>query len=68
MPASAVPDRASRALLSPAQWVTAILVLAAMPPPDLKLATGLFVLTMLALPSLKGKGSGLMPRETMKEN
>ncbi len=28
MPASAVPDRASRALLSPAQWVTAILVLA----------------------------------------
>ena len=28
---------------------------AGMPPPDLKLATGLFVLTMLALPSLRRK-------------
>ena len=28
---------------------------AGMPPPDLKLATGLFVLVMLALPSLRRK-------------
>ena len=28
---------------------------AGMPPPDLKLATGLFVLTMLALPNLRNK-------------
>ncbi|MGE8320106.1 MAG: ABC transporter permease [Comamonas sp.] len=40
-----------------------------MPPPDLKLATGLFVLFMLALPSLRrGRGtSGATPRESMRE-
>lgn len=40
-----------------------------MPPPDLKLATGLFVLFMLALPSLRGgKKSGAAPgREAMRE-
>lgn len=39
-----------------------------MPPPDLKLATGLFVLFMLALPSLRrGRSSGAGARETMRE-
>jgi len=42
---------------------------AGMPPPDLKLATGLFVLAMLALPSLKrGRGAGGTPaREKFRE-
>ena len=40
---------------------------AGMPPPDLKLATGLFVLAMLALPSLR-RGRGPAPaRETVRE-
>jgi len=40
---------------------------AGMPPPDLKLATGLFVLTMLGLPSLKlGRGPALA-REAVRE-
>ena len=40
---------------------------AGMPPPDLKLATGLFVLAMLALPSLK-RGRGPAPaRESFRE-
>ncbi|MAZ32236.1 MAG: ABC transporter permease [Thalassospira sp.] len=40
---------------------------AGMPPPDLKLATGLFVLAMLALPSLK-RGRGSAPaREKFRE-
>ncbi len=35
---------------------------AGMPPPDLKLATGLFVLAMLALPTLKRRrGAGGAP-------
>ncbi|MBS0509012.1 MAG: ABC transporter permease [Proteobacteria bacterium] len=40
-----------------------------MPPPDLKLATGLFVLLMLALPTLRrGRGtSGATARETIRE-
>ena len=39
-----------------------------MPPPDLKLATGLFVLFMLALPSLRrGRSGGAAARETMRE-
>lgn len=40
-----------------------------MPPPDLKLATGLFVLFMLALPSLRrGRStSGATPRESLRE-
>jgi len=45
-----------------------ILLVVGLPSGDLKLATGLFVLVMLALPSLKGKGGGLMPRETMRES
>jgi putative tryptophan/tyrosine transport system permease protein len=41
---------------------------AGMPPPDLKLATGLFVLAMLALPSLRrSRGSGAPARETIRE-
>ncbi len=40
---------------------------AGMPPPDLKLATGLFVLAMLALPSLKGARAPRAARETMRE-
>lgn len=40
---------------------------AGMPPPDLKLATGLFVLTMLALPSLKRSRAPAAARETMRE-
>lgn len=40
---------------------------AGMPPPDLKLATGLFVLAMLALPSLKRGRSGTPVRETFRE-
>jgi putative ABC transport system permease protein len=40
---------------------------AGMPPPDLKLATGLFVLAMLALPSLR-RGRGPAPaREAVRE-
>jgi len=37
-----------------------VLLVVGLPSGDLKLATGLFVLLMLALPSLKGKGSGVM--------
>jgi len=40
---------------------------AGMPPPDLKLATGLFVLAMLALPSLKLKRGPTVARETTRE-
>ncbi len=40
---------------------------AGMPPPDLKLATGLFVLAMLALPNLKAKRGPLPARETTRE-
>jgi putative ABC transport system permease protein len=40
---------------------------AGMPPPDLKLATGLFVLAMLALPSLKRSRGGAPARETIRE-
>jgi putative tryptophan/tyrosine transport system permease protein len=39
---------------------------AGMPPPDMKLATGLFVLAMLALPHMK-VGGGRVARETMRE-
>ena len=39
---------------------------AGMPPPDLKLATGLFVLVMLALPSLK-RSRGLPERVKVRE-
>jgi putative ABC transport system permease protein len=40
---------------------------AGMPPPDLKLATGLFVLSMLALPSLRRKRGPAPARETTRE-
>ena len=40
---------------------------AGMPPPDLKLATGLFVLAMLALPSLRRSRGSAPARETMRE-
>lgn len=40
---------------------------AGMPPPDLKLATGLFVLAMLALPSLKRSRGPAPARETIRE-
>ncbi|MCR6499419.1 ABC transporter permease [Shinella sp. CPCC 101442] len=40
---------------------------AGMPPPDLKLATGLFVLAMLALPSLKRSRGPAPARETVRE-
>lgn len=40
---------------------------AGMPPPDLKLATGLFVLAMLALPNLKRSRGPAPARETMRE-
>lgn len=40
---------------------------AGMPPPDLKLATGLFVLAMLALPSLKRGRAPAIARETIRE-
>lgn len=40
---------------------------AGMPPPDLKLATGLFVLAMLALPSIKRSRGPAPARETMRE-
>lgn len=49
------------------QLISLLLVLG-LPSGDLKLATGLFVLLMLALPSLKGSGGGIpLPRETMRE-
>jgi len=40
---------------------------AGMPPPDLKLATGLFVLIMLALPSLRGSRRAAGPKESFRE-
>ncbi|MDH4984261.1 ABC transporter permease [Aminobacter anthyllidis] len=40
---------------------------AGMPPPDLKLATGLFVLAMLALPSLRRSRGPAQARETIRE-
>lgn len=40
---------------------------AGMPPPDLKLATGLFVLAMLALPSLKRSRGPAPAREAIRE-
>jgi len=40
---------------------------AGMPPPNLKLATGLFVLLMLALPSIKRSRGGAPARETIRE-
>ena len=40
---------------------------AGMPPPDLKLATGLFVLAMLALPSIKRSRGPAPARETIRE-
>lgn len=40
---------------------------AGMPPPDLKLATGLFVLAMLALPSIKRSRGPAPARETVRE-
>lgn len=40
---------------------------AGMPPPDLKLATGLFVLIMLALPALRGGRAPRAARETIRE-
>lgn len=39
---------------------------AGMPPPDLKLATGLFVLAMLALPSLRRNRGPALARETLR--
>lgn len=44
-----------------------ICLVAGLPPGDLKLATGLFVLLMLALPTLKGRGRSAAPRERMRE-
>jgi putative ABC transport system permease protein len=38
-----------------------------MPPPDLKLATGLFVLIMLALPSIKRGRGPAAAKETFRE-
>ena len=38
-----------------------------LPPGDLKLATGLFVLFMLAVPTLRGKQHGIAPREALKD-
>lgn len=40
---------------------------AGMPPPNLKLATGLFVLAMLALPSIRRSRGGAPARETIRE-
>ena len=40
---------------------------AGMPPPDLKLATGLFVLAMLALPSFKRSRGPAPAREAIRE-
>ncbi|MBB3383614.1 putative ABC transport system permease protein [Rhizobium sp. BK609] len=40
---------------------------AGMPPPNLKLATGLFVLIMLALPSIRRSRGGAAARETIRE-
>lgn len=40
---------------------------AGMPPPDLKLATGLFVLAMLALPSLRRSRGAAPGREALRE-
>ncbi len=40
---------------------------AGLPPGDLKIATGAFVLVMLAGPALRNRKAGALPRETMKE-
>jgi putative tryptophan/tyrosine transport system permease protein len=42
-------------------------LIAGLPPGDLKLATGLFVLLMLALPTLRSRPQGLAPRDALKE-
>jgi putative tryptophan/tyrosine transport system permease protein len=42
-------------------------LVAGLPPGDLKLATGLFVLLMLAAPTLRMRPQGVPPREAMKE-
>ena len=38
-----------------------------LPPSDLKLATGLFVLFMLGLPALRGQTGGMLKREKVRE-
>lgn len=43
-----------------------VCLVAGLPPGDLKLATGLFVLAMLAAPSLRGRGAP-MARDTMRD-
>jgi len=42
-------------------------LVAGLPPGDLKLATGLFVLLMLALPTLRSRPQGLPPRDAVKD-
>ena len=42
-------------------------LVAGLPPGDLKLATGLFVLFMLAVPTLRGKQHGIAPRDALKD-
>lgn len=42
-------------------------LVAGLPPGDLKLATGLFVLFMLAAPTLRSKSQGSAPREVLKD-
>ena len=43
-----------------------VCLVAGLPPGDLKLATGLFVLAMLAAPSFRGR-AGPIPRDTMRD-
>lgn len=44
-----------------------ICLAAGLPPGDLKIATGLFVIAMLAAPTLKGRRAGRAERETFRE-
>ena len=47
--------------------LVSVCLAAGMPPPDLKLATGLFVLAMLALPSLRRSRGSAPVREAIRE-
>lgn len=47
--------------------LVSVCLAAGMPPPDLKLATGLFVLTMLALPALRQGRAGRPARDSFRE-
>ncbi|MCR4265475.1 ABC transporter permease [Nitratireductor sp. ZSWI3] len=66
-------DKVWRQLLAPFAGaivyyqLVSLCLAAGMPPPDLKLATGAFVLLMLALPSLRGGRQAAAAKESFRE-